>query len=169
MPGKKGVLSLSEAMHGFHADKMSKSAVKMAEPCYNCHPGQMTRCLRGSMAAAGKSCSDAKCHGGMARVAASIKSGRQPWLQEPDCAGCHTNGANQGQLYRNSYLANGPDEMNGKIQCEMCHNGTHSEWTSTLALDNSIPLALQSHTGVITDCKVCHQGGGKVHGGGGGG
>ena len=169
MPGKKGVLSLSEAMHGFHADKMSKSTVKMAEPCYNCHPGQMTKCLRGSMAAAGKSCSDPKCHGGMARVAGSIKNGRQPWLQEPDCANCHKNGANQGQLYRNSYLVSGPEEMNGKIQCEMCHNGTHSEWTSTLALDNSIPLALQSHTGVIADCKVCHQGSGKIHSGSGGG
>ena len=56
--------------------------------------------------------------------------------------------------------------MNGKILCESCHNGTHSEWKSTLALDNSIPIYLQGVSGPIEQCSVCHSGSGKMHGGG---
>jgi hypothetical protein len=45
--GKPGVLPLSQAMHGFHADKMSQSS---ADPvCYSCHPGPVTECYRGVM------------------------------------------------------------------------------------------------------------------------
>jgi hypothetical protein len=164
MAGKAGVLSLSQAMHGFHADKIDRSTVTLAEPCYNCHPGQLTKCLRGVMATAGLTCTSSGCHGSMSNVAATIAAGRQPWLQEPDCGNCHPNGANSGQLYRNSYLSDAPEGMSGRIQCEMCHNGTHSEWTSRLAVDNSIPRALQGKPGVIMRCTPCHKGHGKIHG-----
>ena len=166
--GKPGVKSLSEAMHGFHAPKMA-SLNTLEESCYNCHPGQKTQCLRGAMAAAGLTCDDAKCHGTIENVAATVASGRQPWLNEPDCGNCHTNASNPNTLYRQSYLTNGPEDMNGIILCESCHNGTHSEWKSTLALDNSIPLYLQGNAGPIGACNVCHEGGGKIHEGGGGG
>jgi len=166
-PGKSGVKSLSEAMHGFHASKM-QTLNKLEVSCYNCHPGQETQCLRGAMAAAGLTCSDPKCHGDIQNVASTITSGRQPWLNEPDCANCHSNGSNPNTLYRLSFLENGPEDMNGEILCESCHNGTHSEWKSTLALDNSTPLYLQGTAGPISQCSVCHSGSGKMHGGGGG-
>jgi hypothetical protein len=166
--GQAGVKSLSEAMHGFHAPKMATMNT-LQETCYNCHPGQKTQCLRGAMAAAGKTCSDPKCHGSIDNVASTVAGGRQPWLNEPDCGGCHSNAANPNTLYRNSYLQNGPEDMNGIILCESCHNGTHSEWKSTLAVDNSLPLYLQGSAGAIGTCTVCHQGSGKIHEGGGGG
>jgi hypothetical protein len=166
--GQAGVKSLSEAMHGFHAAKMATMNT-LQESCYNCHPGQKTQCLRGAMAAAGLTCDDAKCHGSIDNVASTIASGRQPWLNEPDCGNCHKNAANANTLYRLSYLMNGPEDMNGFILCESCHNGTHSEWKSMLALDNSIPIYLQGKAGPIGTCTVCHQGSGQVHGGGGGG
>jgi hypothetical protein len=162
-PGKPGVPGLSQAMHGFHADKMHLSSYKNS--CYNCHPGRRTRCLRGVMARAGMTCVD--CHGTEAQVAASIVAGRTPWLNEPDCgnAGCHpSNGSNGGRLYRQSYLQNGPEEMNGFILCEMCHNGTHAEWRSTRAIDNRVPLALQGRAAPVgTRCSACHQGSGRIH------
>jgi hypothetical protein len=165
-PGKTGVSSLSEAMHGFHAPKMA-SMNKLKVSCYNCHPGEKTQCLRGAMAAKGLTCSDPKCHGDIQNVASTIASGRQPWLNEPDCGNCHDNASNPNTLYRLSYLVNGPEDMNGLILCESCHNGTHSEWKSTLAVDNSIPLYLQGKAGPISQCSVCHSGSGKMHGGGG--
>ena len=167
-PGKTGVKSLSEAMHGFHATKM-QTLNTLKVTCYNCHPGLKTQCLRGAMYAAGLTCSDPKCHGDIQNVASTIAAGRQPWLNEPDCANCHSNGSNPNTLYRLSNLENGPEDKNGKILCEDCHNGTHSEWKSTLALDNSTPLYLQGATGPISQCSVCHSGSGKVHAGGGGG
>jgi hypothetical protein len=161
--GQSGVKSLSEAMHGFHASKMP-SMNKLEVSCYNCHPGEKTQCLRGVMAAAGLTCEDSKCHGTIQNVADTIAQGRKPWLNEPDCGNCHDNAANTGTLYRLSYLSNGPGPMNGKILCEACHNGTHSEWESTLAVDNSLPKYLQGHAGPISDCEVCHEGSGQMHG-----
>ena len=165
-PGQTGVKSLSEAMHGFHAAKMP-SMDKLEVSCYNCHPGEVTKCLRGAMAAKGLTCSDPKCHGDIQNVASTISSGRQPWLNEPDCGNCHKNASNPNTLYRLSYLVNGPEEMNDQILCESCHNGTHSEWKSTLDVDNSVPLYLQGEAGPISQCAVCHSGSGKMHGGGG--
>jgi hypothetical protein len=165
-PGRPGVKSLSEAMHGFHAPKMA-SMNTLTESCYNCHPGQKTQCLRGAMAAAGLTCSDAKCHGPIDNVASTIATGRQPWLNEPDCGNCHKTASSASTLYRHSYLENGPEDMNGFILCESCHNGTHSEWKSTLDLDNSIPIYLQGQAGPIGACSVCHAGSGQLHGGGG--
>jgi hypothetical protein len=166
--GQAGVKSLSEAMHGFHAPKMATMNT-MQESCYNCHPGQKTQCLRGAMAAKGLICDNPKCHGPIDNVASTITAGRQPWLSEPDCGNCHKNAGNPNTLYRHSFLMNGPENMNGFILCESCHNGTHSEWKSTLALDNSIPIYLQGQAGPIGTCGVCHSGNGQIHGGTGGG
>jgi predicted CxxxxCH...CXXCH cytochrome family protein len=165
--GKPGVKSLSEAMHGFHADKMNQSA--LANPCYNCHPGLVTQCLRGAMARQGITCTNVNCHGTVANVAATIVNGRVPWVNEPDCGNCHANAANPNKLYRQSYLSNGPENMNGFILCESCHNGTHAEWRTSKAIDAAVPRYLEGDSGPIHKCKVCHQGSGKIHGGGGGG
>ena len=167
--GKPGVKSLSEAMHGFHADKMSQSS--LANPCYNCHPGLVTQCLRGVMASPPNNitCTNVKCHGSVANVASTIVAGRVPWLNEPDCGNCHTNRSNPNKLFRQSYLQNGPEDMNNTILCEGCHDGTHAEWPTSRAIDASVPRYLEGDKGPIHKCKVCHQGSGKIHGGGGGG
>jgi hypothetical protein len=167
-PGVPGVKPLSQAIHGFHADKMDTPAVAaFGTPCYTCHPGAQTKCLRGRMAQAGFTCTSAGCHGDMARVADSQAAGREAWLQEPTCGGCH--GAryaeNPGQLYRNSYLRNGPEDMNGKmIQCESCHGSPHAEWRSTKSIDNQVPLQLQGAATYIKRCSACHgDASGRIH------
>lgn len=160
--GLPGIPPLSQAMHGFHASRMGGS--KLSVTCNNCHPGPVTQCNRGVMAANGLTCKN--CHGNMEQVAVSQNLGRQAWLNEPDCGNCHgpKYGANPNTLYRNSYLANGPAEMNNKIQCASCHNSPHSEWPSTLAVDNSIPIKLMGKADFIEECTVCHEGAGKLHG-----
>lgn len=162
-PGKPGLPSLALAMHGFHASRMSGNIQPV---CYNCHPGVKTDCNRGVMRAQNLNCID--CHGTMSQVAAGIRAGRTPWLQEPTCERCHGQKyrENTGQLYRNSYLLNGPaPEMNNEILCAGCHNSPHAEWASLLKLDNILPETYQDETGFIKKCSVCHTDGrsGKVH------
>lgn len=117
--------SMSRAMHAFHGALTDsdgtalfpampgpvgrtaeiKEAV-LAETCYQCHPGKLTRCLRGAMANAGATCQD--CHGDMAQVGndfsknvspdnpgAFVLDGslRVPWANEPGCQSCHTGDA----------------------------------------------------------------------------
>lgn len=163
-PGKSGLPPLSQAIHGFHSSRMGGS--KLENQCYNCHPGTVTKCLRGVMAANNITCSDTKCHGSMAQVSQTIKNGRRPWFNEPDCGACHgaKYSVNPGVLYRNSYLVNGPDEMNSLIKCVSCHNSGHSEWPSTLALDNVIPVQIYGKPDFIRKCNACHEGTGKLHG-----
>ena len=133
-PGVAGVEPLSQAIHG-----VPRRQDERARPSPRSHallrlsPRRATKCLRGRMAQVGFTCTSAGCHGDMANVADSQgpPTNREAWLQEPKCGGCH--GAlyaeNPGQLYRNSYLANGPEGMNGnKIQCESCHGSPHAEW-----------------------------------------
>jgi uncharacterized membrane protein YgcG len=161
MAGKPGMPSLSEAMHSFHQDKMSVTpqAAAATPGCYNCHPGQKTQCLRGIMARAGKTCSD--CHGDMATLAASIQSGRRPWIDMPKCGDCHdaNHAENTNTLYRNSLLTNSvAGDMNGRIYCEACHNSTHAELVSANAVDPTISKKFQGDSYWIWNCNVCHSG-----------
>lgn len=160
--GKKGLPSLSLAMHEFHADKVTTGN---APACYNCHPGTQTDCNRGVMKANGKQCED--CHGDMTKVAESIKAGRIPWIQEPSCEMCHEAkySVNTNTLYRNSYLKNGPaKDMNNIILCANCHNSPHAEWPSTLDIDNILPITYQGKADPIKDCNICHtKMKGKIH------
>ncbi|GAB4330386.1 MAG: cytochrome c family protein [Calditrichia bacterium] len=112
--GKPGVLSLSSAMHGFHANY---TPVAGAEICAMCHPAYSkgrTRCSRGVHGAVGLTC--VNCHGEIqdhalallksemekpsakrlmtnlepVQVASKEKvNAREAWLQEPDCLTCH--------------------------------------------------------------------------------
>jgi hypothetical protein len=170
-PGIAGYKSLSQAIHGFHADKMNVPGVAaLGTPCYACHPGAQTRCLRGRMAQAGFTCTSAGCHGDMVKVADSQgpPTNREAWLQEPTCGGCHgaTYAENPGQLYRNSFLVNGPEGMNGKvIRCESCHGSPHAEWRSTKSIDNQVPLQLQGLATFVKRCSACHgDASGRIHG-----
>lgn len=169
-PGKPGVTSLSYSMHGFHAAKVGSSSEN--NPCFNCHPGPVTQCSRGVMAANGLTCANDSCHGNIDQVAQSQEKGREAWLNEPDCGTCHGEayGSNIVKdtgtrlLYRNSYLMNGPNGMNALIQCASCHNSPHSEWPSTVEVDNSIPIKILGKRDFIRECTACHQGSGKLHG-----
>jgi hypothetical protein len=164
LPGKPDVLPLSQAIHSFHADKMA--AVSVSPLCYSCHPGPVSQCYRGQMALADVSCDSDKCHGDMTNIAQTQAEGRQAWLDEPDCSGCHGEkyAVNPGLLYRNSYLLNSPgEEMNGLILCESCHNSPHAEWVSAQAKDNLLPHSLLGYDSFIDKCTVCHEGEGKVH------
>ena len=154
--GKSGVESLSLAMHKLHDGKVPNTTAG----CYNCHPGPKTECLRGIMARAGKGCVD--CHGTLTTLWQSVANrGRQPWLNEPTCTSCHgsKHGENAGTLYRNSVLKNTYGEMNGRVYCEACHNGTHAEYTTSNPADMSITQTAQGNGYWIYNCAVCHQGG----------
>ncbi len=162
--GKEGIKALSQAMHGFHSTKMELTTI--TPKCNSCHPGPVTKCSRGVMYKAEISCDDSNCHGSMAKIAESQKNGRKAWLQEPDCGNCHKPefSINPSELYRNSYLMNAPGtSMNNIILCMSCHNSPHSEWPSTLSIDNRIPQSLQGSDDYIKKCSVCHAGKGKIH------
>ncbi len=115
--GKEGVLNLSAAIHGWHANIL----VGMGpEACGNCHPSNAdasTQCFRGRHKKIGLNCTD--CHGALEdhaagllafeasignkkkvdRLTAHLKTRslhsfkdappRQPWVNEPDCMSCH--------------------------------------------------------------------------------
>ena len=86
-------------INAYVTDKLNKS-------CYQCHPGQNTKCLRGAMFNGGLVCND--CHGTMTQVgndfsvnfssatpfpAGADMTKRIPWANEPKCQSCHTGDA----------------------------------------------------------------------------
>jgi hypothetical protein len=141
--GHAGVPSLSLAIHGAHVGETND--------CYTCHPGKNTKCLRDIMFSKGQTCTD--CHGNLANVAASIESGRQPWLQEPTCAStnCHnsSHAEESGKLYR---LSKG----HGGLYCAACHGAPHAIVPTVTANDNVQNIELQGQSGKLKKCSVCH-------------
>ena len=152
-PGVSGVPSLSNAMHAQHSEVIPNNV----DGCYACHPGPTTRCLRDAMSLNITSQIDPNrkmncidCHGGMGQVAQNP----EPWLNEPRCDGCHLSTAtreyNQDQaLYRFS-------KGHGGVYCEGCHDSTHAIATSREPNDALKFIALQGHTGTLSECTVCH-------------
>jgi len=114
--GKPGLLNLSAAIHGFHANYLTKREV---DACHACHPSSPvchTQFLRGIHNEIGLDCTS--CHGNLEDHALSLlvaekkagKTGakrlmkhlvptrvdstshikpRSPWINEPDCLNCH--------------------------------------------------------------------------------
>jgi hypothetical protein len=97
------------------AEPVSSSTwVALDGSCYQCHPGERTKCLRGPMySEASTVCQD--CHGNMAQIGNDFSKNilnpggtfitkadfytnaatpRVPWLNEPTCGSCHTGDAN---------------------------------------------------------------------------
>ncbi len=114
--GKPGVLNLSSAMHGFHANYLSGMDHEACNMCHPSRPEGNTSCFRGRHLQVGVNCTE--CHGtiedhalgllanqtqieaagrlsrGLEPVYASSKEEikpRRPWVMEPDCKSCHTN------------------------------------------------------------------------------
>ena len=193
--GAEGVDSLTRVMHKVHRrvrdprsdlpldDSTNRSA------CYNCHPGAMTRALRGAMGSAVAADGSLEiqcqsCHGSMSDVRLATRSG---WLDQPRCDNCHTGTAthNNGEL-RYTTVFDGPGHRreavddtfattpdvpvapwslyrfstgHGGLQCEACHDGAHAESPSSQRNDNLKAVALQGHEGMISQCSVCHTAG----------
>jgi hypothetical protein len=144
--GDPNLPSLSRAMHGSHASRMS--AVSLAVDCYACHPGVRTQCLRDVHFAGGMTCNN--CHTSMTAVAAAT---RRPWVDEPRCDSCHQRAGFQfeqpGTRYRDSV-------GHSNVHCEACHGSPHAITPTVTAADNVQAQNLQGHTGVINVCTVCH-------------
>ena len=190
--GRPGIPPLTRAVHSLHAgvtdptngQSLGSSANRSA--CYRCHPGSETKCLRGAMGAA--TAADGSmlmqcqsCHGGMATVGASTRTG---WFDEPTCQQCHTGTAtrNSGQIrFTSVFDASGNPRVaadarfatnadtpaagltlyrfskgHGGLQCSACHGATHAEYPSSHENDNIQSLELQGHAGTLGECAACH-------------
>jgi hypothetical protein len=190
--GLTGVPSLTQSMHSFHASTADPAtgqplgASDNRTACYSCHPGSVTRCLRGAMGSAVASDGSLaiecqSCHGSMTDVGSGS---RQGWLDMPACQNCHTGTAvsNNGEIrYTSAFDAAGnrrvaaddtfatrPDvpsagfslyrfsHGHGGLACEACHGSTHAEYPSSHRNDNLQSLALQGHVGMLAECTACH-------------
>lgn len=145
-PGTSGKF-LSEAIHGFHAEKQAS--------CYDCHPGAITKCSR-SLAHTSDNGNCTTCHGTMAQVAETVDEGRIPWVTEPTCVTCHPDieGIDTGtSLYRNS-------QGHGGVNCTTCHGSPHSMMPSRVLSDNFASNKYQNFKGRIKSigsCGACHR------------
>jgi hypothetical protein len=177
--GAPGVASLTKALHGKHAmvldarnNNLPLDHVDNRSACYNCHPGSVTKCLRGAMGNAGMQCQS--CHGSMSNVAGD----RRGWLDEPSCEQCHTGTAikNSGQIRFTSVFVSGTQPRvaadprfavnanalyrkssgHGGLNCEACHGSTHAEYPSSHRNDNLQNIKLQGRAGTLAECSSCH-------------
>ncbi len=139
--------SMSRVIHNFHAKLKNPDGTPMfpempspvgrtiatrdaflARTCYECHPGQVTKCFRGVMFGAGAACQD--CHGNLAQVGNDFSKNvspanpgafvlaadyytnpatpRVPWANEPLCQSCHTGDVNS-NLAGSSGAVRAPD------------------------------------------------------------
>ena len=195
--GNPDVLNFPAAMHGWHANYLSNRGT---EACFSCHPSRPdgpTLCLRG-VHAAKLDCTS--CHGfledhalsllkkeagegktGARRLMVHLKPrkvktvdeihGRTPWIQEPDCLGCHAgykrpdittaDGFNQWTsgldgLYRMNR------DGSGGLMCAACHGSPHAIYPAknklSRDLDNIQPLQYQKNRKALGSgkCSVCH-------------
>jgi len=156
------------------------------ETCYNCHPGEETKCLRGAMFNAGLICQD--CHGGMLAVSGefALADGRtrDPWKDLPKCQSCHTGDAMNnfdGDIRKrlvyetgdqaanpiipeNKRFAENENELyrnsfgHKGVSCEACHGSPHAIWPvgGPESNDDVAAIQLQGHAGTIIECSVCH-------------
>jgi hypothetical protein len=147
--GGPGANYLSKAIHGFHG---GLSAAEQPA-CYDCHPGQNAECNRSLRhTAADGNCQT--CHGTLAQVAATIASGRTPWVGEPECSMCHggttipevDTGAAR---YRDS-------SGHGGMRCTACHSSPHAMVPSREASDNYQAIQYQNKAVTIGSCGACH-------------
>jgi hypothetical protein len=160
-PGTSGKY-LSFAIHDSHALR--------GGACYDCHPGNTTKCSR-SIAHAGNGTDGncINCHGTMSHIANSISSGaRIPWANEPKCLTCHlVSGVDTGTaLYTNG-------RGHGNVFCAACHGSPHATLPTSQESDNYQALQYQKKAKTIGSCAACHQqskwkgpsGFGESHGG----
>ena len=197
--GAKGIPqhnNLSAAVHGWHANYMY---IEGGDACVMCHPASKkgnTRCNRGIHGVLGINCTS--CHGTITdhasgllnaqketnsstRLIKNLKtvfaqspeavSPRIPWIQEPDCLGCHENFAKpeEGSTGFNKWNSDFSELYRVRtdyagVRCEACHNSTHSEYPARNDFgknwDNSQPMQYANMPlpiGSDFSCEVCHK------------
>jgi hypothetical protein len=184
--GLAGISPLTAAQHRSHgqvvdpAQNLKLDDINNRAACYMCHPGSVTKCLRGAMGnpvdAQGNAVMGCQsCHGEMSDVGASNRVG---WLQQPNCQACHYEGKREtsaldpatGKLrvVTDARFATTPNVPasgyslfrfstgHGKLQCEACHGATHAEYPSSHENDNVQSVALQGYRGTVKECGACH-------------
>jgi hypothetical protein len=191
--GIAGISALTSALHGTHGpvlDPTTTPPIALDDStnrsaCYLCHPGSVTRCLRGAMGSATNPDGSAamgcqSCHGNMTKVGDPARAG---WLDEPNCQACHFDGKRtlsavdaSGNLIEraDTRFATNPDtphiaglpgksfslyrfsKGHGGLQCEACHGATHAVYPSSHENDNLQSIALQGYAGTLRECTVCH-------------
>jgi hypothetical protein len=183
---------LTTAVHSRHASVIdpttnaSMEANQSRSACYQCHPGSVTKCLRGAMGNAtdanGNSLIDCQnCHVAMSEVG---RSGREGWLDEPTCQNCQDRAEAGGAFarftsvfrvghdstpppstacsppkqtcQRQASRCSGPARSHGGLQCEACHGATHAAYPSSHANNDVQSIALQGHAGTLRECGTCH-------------
>ncbi len=183
-----GIKPLTEALHSKHANVIdpttgvSMNSSTNRDSCYKCHPGSVTKCLRGTMGNAkkanGANAIDCQsCHGNMSTVGAA---GREGWLDQPNCQQCHDKNTTSGNFTRYTsvfssgstlrtvvdqrFATNPNTPMNGKslyrfskghgnLQCESCHGATHAEYPSSHA-KNYLGMYDMSHDSADRDSQL---------------
>lgn len=190
--GMSGIPPLTAAIHGLHANVidprngLTLDALGNRMACYSCHPGSVTRCLRGAMGKAvapdgSMEMQCQSCHGSMSTVGSTNRVG---WLNEPNCQACHSGDAvsSSGQIRFTSVFTNGvmrvPSNQrfattpnapapglslyrfsrggHGGLACSACHGSTHAEFPTAFRNDNVMSQALQGHPGMLVECDTCH-------------
>jgi hypothetical protein len=183
--GIAGISPLTSAQHRSHSQvvdptqNMKLDDITNRSSCYLCHPGSVTKCLRGAMGNAVDASGNAimncqSCHGLMKDVGATTRVG---WLQQPNCQACHYDGKREtsaldasGALRQvtDTRFATTPNvpssgyslfrfsQGHGNLQCEACHGATHAEYASSHENDNVLSVALQGHRGTVRECTACH-------------
>jgi Outer membrane cytochrome MtrC/MtrF-like, domains II/IV len=180
------ISALTSAMHAKHSSvnypgsSTTLDASTSRDSCYMCHPGAVTKCLRGAMSET-PNLDCQSCHGNMTAVGQKTRIG---WLDQPNCQACHYNGKREltaltptGALRQvsDARFATNPNTPatgvslyrfsvgHGKNQCEACHGSTHAEykagvtWTGSHDNDMLQSQALQGHPGALQECTVCHK------------
>lgn len=183
--GIAGISALTSALHTNHAKAIDPVTLQTLDAstnrsaCYSCHPGSVTKCLRGAMGNAVDAAGNAEmgcqsCHGKMSKVGDPTRVG---WLQQPNCQACHFDGKRTlsavdaaGNLIKpaDTRFATNPNvpaagyslfrfsKGHGGMQCESCHGATHAEYPSSHVNDNLQSIALQGYAGTVRECTVCH-------------
>ena len=183
--GIAGISALTQAAHALHATVTDPATgLKLGneqnrQACYACHPGSVTKCLRGVMGNAknpdGSLAIECQsCHSTMAKVGAATRTG---WLEQPTCQACHHNGKRDTSAVNAKGVLKKPTDKrfattpnvpstgfnlyrfstgHGGLQCEACHGATHAEYTSSLPSDNILSTQVQGHVGTIAECSACH-------------
>jgi hypothetical protein len=183
--GVAGISMLTSAIHTKHSQVtdpvqgVTLDSIGNRSSCYSCHPGSVTKCLRGAMGNAVDASGNAtmgcqSCHSNMAAVGQPARTG---WLEEPNCQACHHDGLRETSAVttagilravtdtRFATVANTPvagvslfrfSKGHGNLQCEACHGATHAEYPSSHVNDNLQSISLQGHSGTVAECTACH-------------
>jgi uncharacterized protein (TIGR03437 family) len=182
--GATGALTLTTAMHGYHAglidpktnDTLDNSTDRSS--CYNCHPGTMTHGLRGAMShsVSANGTTQIQCQSCHGNLTALANPSRRGYIDLPNCQACHTTKSpyrltsaldSSGNLIQNSdtTFATSANALfnastgHGGLQCSACHGAAHGEFQSSQTNDNYQSVDLQGNAGVIGNCTACHQSG----------